>query len=1056
MVGSPPPAPSTSAEQPPRQPNTNLQDAGWTDAFHSSDERSTTVPQSEMQTKSPEGRDVASGFGEIELQSAAQEEIWTAKTQVQTEPQQSEEPEISGPTTRNSEAGAADVQLPSLSASQLLNNLPQAPSQPTVADLGLVTHSVPATSVPSASENQNQEVSLQSTVLPSTEPRVQMRDIAKREPTLQELRKRVQDAMLTKAATAQTRMGSSEAIVKAKEGANGNIGEAENAQEQTTPSAPASPTSIDLAPSKSNAISNGDVQAIAKTTLPIKPALTEKQISFEWGALATGTSPRPGIAAMPDATHAIASRLWGNNPKKMGGIAVTTDPEKLHQAKMEVKLEIQQRQQQQQSQLSEEERTKANGAPDRSAGAEKVKDASKLDTMEEKHVDAESISPTATAPVVQSLPVASRKSSDAAWQQVEAGEAGPNAPAPNEAFSFVGPPGEETAGIAEAKQAGEAEDTTEGQGEVGALSKSYPSEAGFDSDSDSSSSDDSSSSSESDSSSDASYKRTKAIISQMLEEDDGEDDDEEGSGRPGAGGKGGYGPTTKNETPISAAVGAANSLPFKQVPAELKGEIKYIGVVHSVVDGSVCVIEQDLQRGGGAVTAPEQQQPQPWQQETGGYAQAYSNNGHQAPPPHTQGQVKEVYAVLDTGSVLCLEDGKVLGSVFETFGSVQQPFYSLLLPPVQPAPDNVNTAAAMQPLAVPTKGLKVYYLPSHSTYVLTRMLKLLPKGSDASNVFDEEIGDEEREFSDDEEEVRWKQQKKADRAGGAGAKKGGKTRGSGEDDVGARNAKRLRPNNAPDALVDGYHQHPRPICIGGPAPQRRAPLPYEDAGNADIGAPVLQHNQQNPPPNSHAGPSSQAPHDGSSQRGRGRGRGRGMHVADSVRGRPTYAAPNTLRSPQQQQQFGTVPYTHGQPPSDQRQHIPLSFHGAPGNHSPGHGQGQGHVNTMFAYQMQLQMQIQQQMGMMQQAQGQGSGVDLQEQQYAAAAAAAALIQQQQQQQYMMNPTAYSYAAQGQQGYMAHPPFRGGPSNHRGHPPHPDNNGETYNYQNYNAGGQYPR
>ncbi|KWU41441.1 NAF1-domain-containing protein, partial [Rhodotorula sp. JG-1b] len=35
------------------------------------------------------------------------------------------------------------------------------------------------------------------------------------------------------------------------------------------------------------------------------------------------------------------------------------------------------------------------------------------------------------------------------------------------------------------------------------------------------------------------------------------------------------------------------------------------------------------------------------------------------------------YRVLDEGTVVCWEDRTVIGNIFETFGSVQQPFYSI-------------------------------------------------------------------------------------------------------------------------------------------------------------------------------------------------------------------------------------------------------------------------------------------------------------------------------------------------------------------------------------------
>lgn len=98
------------------------------------------------------------------------------------------------------------------------------------------------------------------------------------------------------------------------------------------------------------------------------------------------------------------------------------------------------------------------------------------------------------------------------------------------------------------------------------------------------------------------------------------------------------------------------------------------------------------------------------------------------------------YQVLETGSVLCLEDRTVIGVVSETLGRVEQPYYSVRFP---------SSAAIAQ--AGINKGTKVFYVVEHSTTVFTQALK--GKGSDASNIHDEEVADDELEFSDDEAEA---------------------------------------------------------------------------------------------------------------------------------------------------------------------------------------------------------------------------------------------------------------------------------------------------------------
>ncbi|GAA6000264.1 hypothetical protein JCM10207_007931 [Rhodosporidiobolus poonsookiae] len=109
------------------------------------------------------------------------------------------------------------------------------------------------------------------------------------------------------------------------------------------------------------------------------------------------------------------------------------------------------------------------------------------------------------------------------------------------------------------------------------------------------------------------------------------------------------------------------------------------------------------------------------------------------------------WRVLDEGTVVCWEDRTVIGAIFETFGSVQQPFYSLRFPTNSP-PDP----------AVFTLQRPVFYCPSHAQFVFTRDLRNI-KGSDASNIWDEEVGANEVEFSDDEEEAEYRRRVKADR-----------------------------------------------------------------------------------------------------------------------------------------------------------------------------------------------------------------------------------------------------------------------------------------------------
>lgn len=83
--------------------------------------------------------------------------------------------------------------------------------------------------------------------------------------------------------------------------------------------------------------------------------------------------------------------------------------------------------------------------------------------------------------------------------------------------------------------------------------------------------------------------------------------------------------------------------------------------------------------------------------------------------------------VLDMESLLCFEDRSMLGEIFETFGPIARPFYSV----------RFNAKDEMPNVSI---GTKVFWVPSYakSQTVQVEVLKLI-KGSDASNRYDEEV-----------------------------------------------------------------------------------------------------------------------------------------------------------------------------------------------------------------------------------------------------------------------------------------------------------------------------
>ncbi|KDO30014.1 hypothetical protein SPRG_05203 [Saprolegnia parasitica CBS 223.65] len=104
-------------------------------------------------------------------------------------------------------------------------------------------------------------------------------------------------------------------------------------------------------------------------------------------------------------------------------------------------------------------------------------------------------------------------------------------------------------------------------------------------------------------------------------------------------------------------------------------------------------------------------------------------------------------AILDEGSVLCLQSRVVLGCVDEVFGQVKLPMYLIRFEKPEDIPESVALQAA------------VFYTTQHATYVETSKLNV--KGTDASNLYDEEVGAEEMEFSDDEAEAEARRKLKA-------------------------------------------------------------------------------------------------------------------------------------------------------------------------------------------------------------------------------------------------------------------------------------------------------
>ncbi|KAI2466335.1 NAF1-domain-containing protein [Annulohypoxylon bovei var. microspora] len=253
------------------------------------------------------------------------------------------------------------------------------------------------------------------------------------------------------------------------------------------------------------------------------------------------------------------------------------------------------------------------------------------------------------------------------------------------------------------------------------------------------------------------------------------------------------------------------------------------------------------------------------------------------------------YQVVDTGSALCTEGRTVIAVVADLIGNVRQPRY---------------TAKFTNEEEIKSYGLelgaKVFYPPSHATYVFTQALRV-QKGTDASNWHDEEAGDDEMEFSDDEKEAEHKRQQKAKKKGGRGGKGGAGGRGG--------------HSEAPSFPVAGGLQYDD----DDEGPYRKLARPSSFA--------------QGQPTSSETGfVNNHANNNGSFRGGRGRGqrghgRGRG-HRGDSRGGHSL--PPRPPRGQEYQPQSQQYNYNPAPPPPAANAPFPpspLPFYGAPNGHS---------------------------------------------------------------------------------------------------------------------------
>ncbi|KAL7421666.1 hypothetical protein Q5752_003435 [Cryptotrichosporon argae] len=145
---------------------------------------------------------------------------------------------------------------------------------------------------------------------------------------------------------------------------------------------------------------------------------------------------------------------------------------------------------------------------------------------------------------------------------------------------------------------------------------------------------------------------------------------------------------------------------------------------------------------------------------------------------------------LEEGSVLCFADGRVLGAVAETFGPLTSPFYQIRLPP---PPHPYPSPSSLGP------GTRLFYAndPAYRSFVnMVALRDPRLKGSDASNVYDEEVGEDEAEWSDDEAEAEARARRKQKRAGSRAPSRAGSV-GVGSSVAGTTTTPRVAPHGLP-------------------------------------------------------------------------------------------------------------------------------------------------------------------------------------------------------------------------------------------------------------------
>lgn len=114
--------------------------------------------------------------------------------------------------------------------------------------------------------------------------------------------------------------------------------------------------------------------------------------------------------------------------------------------------------------------------------------------------------------------------------------------------------------------------------------------------------------------------------------------------------------------------------------------------------------------------------------------------------------------ILNLDTTIYSKDCEVVGFIFDVIGNIDLPYY-LVMPYSSKNDENSNNELKFKNISKIMEEEDMYF-DINVDNVVNKNKLINQKGTDASNAFDEEIGNNDKEFSDDEEEREYKKSKK--------------------------------------------------------------------------------------------------------------------------------------------------------------------------------------------------------------------------------------------------------------------------------------------------------